>query len=230
MKRPLSIALVSLLGAVLVVPAAQAATRRYDFQGGFLPQLRIQVAVFYKNKERHGPYTPRQAIYSATVGVSCDPPIGTATAPTGSNAYGTANYTNIKMRKGTFSYSYSSVIPTSGAPGNISASATGKMITKKSKKTKHLRVDGSVSVLAYNDPTLGLHNCSTPGPGISYSASACRYSDSPSYVNHSLPLCSAGPIGVPPSEGCAAAAPRPATDRIAGDVASAGKDPAPRCA
>lgn len=229
MRRPLSIALVSLLGAILVVPAAQAATRRYDFQGGFLPQLRIQVAVFYKNKERHGAYTPRQAIYSATVGVSCDPPIGTATAPTGSNAYGTPNYTNIKVKKGSFSYSYSSVIPTSPS-GNISAGATGKMITKKSKKTKHLRVDGSVSVSAYNDPTFGLYNCSTPGPGTSYSASACRYSDSPSYVNGSLPLCSAGPIGVPPSEGCDSTGPRPATDRIAGDVAPARRDPAPRCA
>ena len=229
MKRPLSIALASLFVAALAVPTAQSATRRYDFQGGFLPQLRIQVAVFYKNKERHGPYTPRQAIYSATVGVNCDPPISTATAPSGSNINHTPDYTRIKMRKGSFTYSYSSEFFTGGAPGNISATATGKMITKKSKLTKHLRVDGSVSVLAYNDPTLGLHNCYSATP-VSYSASPCRCHDSPSYINQSLPFCSAGPIGVPPPAGCDATGPRPATDGIAGGVASADTDAAPRCA
>jgi hypothetical protein len=228
MRRPLSIALISLLGAVLAVPTAQAATRRYDFQGGFLPQLRIQVAVFYKNKQRHGTYTPRQAIYSATVGVNCDPPISTATAPTGSNIFGSLDYTRIKMRKGSFTYSYSSQIFTGAAPGNISATATGKMITKKSKLTKHLRVDGSVSVLAYNDPTLGLHNCFSAMP-VSYSASACRYHDSPPYINQSLPFCSAAQIGVPQPEPCDATGHRSPTDRIARGVASAGTDPAPRC-
>ena len=52
--------------------------------------------------QRHGPYTPRQAIYSATVGVNCDPPIYNATALSESNIYRTDDYTRIKMRKGSF--------------------------------------------------------------------------------------------------------------------------------
>ena len=132
------------------------------------------------------------------------------------------------MRKGSFSYSYSSEFFTGGAPGNISATATGKMITKKSRLTKHLRVDGSVLVLAYNDPTLGLHNCFSPMP-VFYSASACRYHDSPLYINQSLPFCSAAQFGVPPPEPCDATGPRSPMDRNAMAGASADTDPAPRC-
>jgi hypothetical protein len=68
MRRPLSIALASLLLAALVAPSAQAATRRYWFQvyPGYAG-VRISVVLMYKNKQRHGPYTPRQASYDATV-------------------------------------------------------------------------------------------------------------------------------------------------------------------
>ena len=194
-----------------------------------MPQLKIQVAVFYRNKHPHGRFTPRRAIYDATVGVGCDPPIYTATIQSGSNIYGTPDYTHIRMFKGSFEYGYATEIPTGAAPASISASATGKMITKKSKKTKHLRVDGSVSILDYENPTLGLHNCSTPQP-VTYSAFPCRYQDSPSYINESLPFCSAGPIGVPaPPVGCDATRPRPPTDRIARGDASADTEAAPRC-
>jgi len=94
------------------------------------------------------------------------------------------------------------------------------MVTKKSGKSKHLRVDGSVSILAYNAPSLGLNNCSTPVP-ISYSAYPCRYADSPSYVSGSLPLCSAAPIGST-DVGCDATTRRDApADRIVGDGTSA---------
>src|SRR5262245_66293901 len=88
LKRPLSIALASLLVAALVAPTAQAATRRYDFQDfqpGAPGRLAIHVVVFYKNKQRHGPFTPRQVVYDSNAPISCNPPVGAdATAPSGS--------------------------------------------------------------------------------------------------------------------------------------------------
>lgn len=178
------------MAAALLVPTAQAATRRYDFQDlGQQGQIRIQIAVFYKNKERHGSYTPRQAIYDSKVPVSCNPPVAGAYAQSGSFIYGTPDYNFIKLRKGSFTYSYSSEIPTSitgGAPGNISATATGKVIKKK--VTKPLRVDGSVSILDYNYPPFGMHNCTSGGP-VPYSGTPCRYPVRPPYIKKSLPFC-----------------------------------------
>ena len=84
MRRPLSIALASLFGAALLAPTAQAATRGYafqEFQGGYPGQLAIQIHVLYKNKKRHGPFTPRQATYESSVPISCNPPVGAATRP-----------------------------------------------------------------------------------------------------------------------------------------------------
>ena len=155
MRRPLSIALASLFVAALVASPAQAATRAYafqDFQAGSPGQLAIQIHVLYKNKKRHGPYTPRQATYESSVPVSCNPPVGAATAPSGSYIRGTPNYNYMKLRKGSFSYSDLSQIPAGSTPGNISANLTGKVIKKKPKGSKQLRVDGSVSILDYNFP------------------------------------------------------------------------------
>ena len=62
MRRPLSIALASLFVAVMVAPTAQSATRYYhfqDFQPAIPGHLAIHLLVVYKNKQRHGPYTPR---------------------------------------------------------------------------------------------------------------------------------------------------------------------------
>jgi hypothetical protein len=203
MRRPVSIALASLLVAVLVAPVAQAATRRYDFQDfhgseDFLPGhiVAIHIAVFYKSK--HGRYTPRQAMYDSLVPYSCNPPVsGTGAVGTGSNIYGTNDYNLIKLRKGSFTYSSSSEITTDDGTsvGFISASATGKVITKQRKGQK-LRVDGSVSVLDYEYPTLGDHNCTSGGP-VPYSATPCRRVDQisqPSYIKPSLPYCSLGPV------------------------------------
>ena len=194
MKRRVSAGLALLVGAALAVPTAQAATRRYDFQGGFWPQLRIQVVVFYKNKHRHGAFTPRQAIYDSSVPISCNPPVsGHTEAPSGSYILGTPDYTFIKVRKGSFTYSYSYEIPSSitgGAPGSTGATATGKVIKKK-RKGKKLRVEGSVSILDYNYPPFGWQNCTSGGP-VPYSATPCRlaYTQLP-YIKKSLPVCAA---------------------------------------
>jgi hypothetical protein len=194
MRRPLSIALASLFVAALVASPAQAATRTYafqDFRAGSPGQLAIQIHVLYKNKKRHGPYTPRQATYESSVPVSCNPPVGAATAPSGSYIRGTPNYNYMKLRKGSFTYSDLSQIPAGSTPGNISATLTGKVIKKKSKGSKQLRVDGSVSILDYN--LLDQHNC-TSGGQVPYSATPCRpYGTQPPYIKPSLPVCYGGP-------------------------------------
>ena len=193
MRRPLSIALASLVGAALVVPAAQAATRRYDFQDlGPQGQMRIQVSIFYKNKQPHGRYTPRLALYDAAVPVSCNPPVSTPSAPSGGPTSSvTPNSYFIKLGKGSFTYSYSYEIPTSitgGAPGHTSGTATGKVVKKQANKP--LRVEGSVSILEWEYPIFGMHNCTSGGP-VPYSATPCRYPVRPPYIKKSLPFCAA---------------------------------------
>ncbi|MGA8926438.1 MAG: hypothetical protein WB462_09470 [Solirubrobacterales bacterium] len=189
MKGPLSIALASLFIAALVAPSAQAATRRYDFQEESLGQggVRIALVVFYKNKQRHGRYTPRQAIYESSVPISCNPPVAQAYAYTSSLIRGTPDFNYIKLRKGSFTYSDTY----SDSSSAISASATGKVIKKKPRVNKQLRVDGSVSILDYNLPP-DYHNCTSGGP-VPYSATPCRQTnpDLP-YIKKSLPSCSRG--------------------------------------
>ncbi len=72
----------------------------------------------------------------------------------------------------------------------MSAAATGKQIKKKREVTKPLRVDGAVSILDYNFPPFGAHNCMSGGP-VPYSATPCRYPVRPSYIKKSLPFCAA---------------------------------------
>ena len=198
MRRPLSIALASLFVAALVAPSAQAATRRYDFQANTLAQAgKFSVAVFYKNKQRHGRYTPRQAIYKAkAVPLGCDTPGSVVFSDSGSYIPGTPGYNYIKMRKGSFSYSYSSEIVEAEAPpqvasGHISATATGTVIKKKPGVSK-LRVDASVSILDYDNPAAQPHpvfNCTSDGP-VPYSATPCRQQKLHlPYIKKSLPLC-----------------------------------------
>ena len=182
MRRALITGIASLFVAALVAPTAQAATRRYDFQvypssGGV-----VSIAVFYKNKQRHGRYTPRQAIYKAkAVPLGCDTPGSVVFSDSGSYVPGTPGYNRIKMRKGSFSYSYSSEIVGAEAPpqvasGHISAAATGTVIKKKPGVSK-LRVDGTVSILDYDNPAAQPHpvfNCTSAGP-LRYSAPPARF-------------------------------------------------------
>ena len=195
MRRALITGIASLLVAALVAPTAQAATRRYDFQAYTLAQAgKYSVAVFYKNKQRHGRYTPRQAFYQASVllSSSCSP--AGIFVDTGSSIPGTPDYNYIKMTKGRFTYSYSSEIPVPPGytPGSISATATGEMIKKRSGVNKQLRVISSVSILDYDNPAANptpLFNCTTGGP-VSYSATPCRQKRLHlPYIQKSLPLC-----------------------------------------
>ena len=181
-RHLLSIALASLVGAALAVPAAQAASRSYDFQGGSWGQVRIQLSVTYKNKQRNGAFTPRSVIYDSSVPVSCNPPVsGTFEAPSGSYILGTPDYTLIKLSKGSFTYWYSYQLPTTPPGGTASAAATGKVI-----KTK--RVEGTVSIFNYNSPP-SWNNC-TSGAPLPYSATQCRRPyNRPPYIEKSLPVC-----------------------------------------
>ena len=183
MRRPLSIALASLFVAALVVPTAQAASRRYWFDSYLTPgaPFRISVVVLYKNKKRHGRYTPRQVSYDATVSVSCNPPVAQAFADTGGNL--------IKLRKGKFTYSDIRSYPWYAVTGI----GTGKVLKKKPGVRKQMRVDGSVSVLDSSFPDYGFHNCTSGGP-VPYSATPCRPSpySNPPYIKKSLPVCFQG--------------------------------------
>ncbi len=183
LRRPLSIALASLFVAALVAPTAQAASRRYWFDSYLGPGApsRISVVVLYKNKQRHGRYTPRQVSYDATVPVSCNPPVAQASASTGGL---------VKLRKGKFTYSDIRSYPDSFA---VTGTATGKVLKKKPGVRKQMRVDGSVSVLDYSFPAYGVHNCTSGGP-VPYSATPCRPSPyhNPPYIKKSLPVCFQG--------------------------------------
>jgi hypothetical protein len=107
MRRRLLVALTLSVAAALAAPTAQAATRSYYFQGAGPEQAAIQVTVIYKNKQRHGRFTPRGVFYDASVPISCDPPVapGAAAASVGPNPFVPAQ--PIKLRKGKFDYSYS---------------------------------------------------------------------------------------------------------------------------
>ena len=110
-------------------------------------------------------------------------------ANTGSYIRGTPDYNLIKLRKESFTYSDTYSDDTSA----ISATATGRVIKKKPGVREQARVDGSVSILDYTflDYNLlyhGPYNCTSGGP-VPYSATPCRWPDSPSYIKKSLPLC-----------------------------------------
>ncbi len=190
MRGPLSIAFASLFAAALVAPIAQGATRDYhfqDYQPAVPGHVAIHLAVFYKNKQRHGPYTPRLAAFDYQVPTSCNPPVSSdALAQSGSGN------TTIKLIKGSFTYSVSSDLPYTGSPpGHLSASLTGTVIKKKREGEK-LRVNGSVSIFDYSYPALGLYNCTSGGP-VPYSATPCRYGQRPPYIKPGLPVCFGGP-------------------------------------
>ena len=190
-RRRLSIALASLFVAALVAPTAQGATRVYSFQDNPAPwpeHLAIELGVLYKNKQRHGPYTPRNVSYDGWVPISCNPPVGPAAA-----GFSTGN-TSVKLIKGSFTDPVSSDIPsTASPPGHIRASFTGTVIKKKRKGEK-LRVNGSVSIFDFSLPALGQYNC-TSGGQVPYSATPCRPygGQRPPYIKPGLPVCFGGP-------------------------------------
>ena len=141
MRRPLSIALASLFVAALAVPTAQGATRRYDFRDqrlkfpgkvGILSSSSTRTSSVMGPTRRASPRMTPSFRFAATRPMTA--PRLTAQSNSGNNY--------IKLRKGSFSYSYSSAVPTSDPPGNMSATLTGKVLEKK--KGKQLRVNGSV--------------------------------------------------------------------------------------
>ena len=183
-RRAWTIGLAFLVAGALAVPTAQAATRYYDFQDiGHPGHTTISVTVIYKNKHRHGAFTPRLVFYDAATQISCNPPVGVAAA--NSLGGGASGDIPIKLRKRSFNYSFTYVSPPSPPntpPQSGSGIATGKVVKKK-------RVDGSVSILDYTNPSLNLHNCTSGGP-VPYSATPCRPPfNLPPYIKKSLPNC-----------------------------------------
>ena len=195
MRRPLSIAFASLIVAALVAPSAQAATRRYDFQANTRAQAgEFSVAVFYKNKQRHGRYTPRQAIYKAkAVPLGCDTPGSVLLRQRVLHPW----HTRLQLHQDEEGKLQLLVLvceseaPPQVASGHISATATGEVITKRPGLNKQLRVDASVSILDYDNPAQPhpLFNCTSDAP-VPYSATPCRQQKLHlPYIKKSLPLC-----------------------------------------
>lgn len=176
MRRLLTIAIASVVGAALAVPAAQATTRTRYFQDVGNPgDASIRLNVIYKDKHGNGHFKPRSVVYDAAVRVFCNPQIYGATVPSSST-------TRIKLRNGgRFSYSYSHPVP--GTTPNNTGKATGKVIDKPKRQ-----VDGTVEILSYNTPP-GFLNCTSDGP-MPYWATPCRpLHNRPPYIKPSLPGC-----------------------------------------
>lgn len=179
MKRPLTFALVWLLGAALAVPTAQAVTRTHYFQQvGDLGYAEIKLNVVYKDKHGNGRFTPRSVAYEAQVRVFCQPtPTYGFTTSVASNST-----SRIGLKKnGDFSYSYSRPVP--GTTPTNTGKATGTV-----PNTPKQQLVGTVEIFSYTTPP-DLLNCTSDGP-MPYRATPCRpLHNRPPYIKPSLPGC-----------------------------------------
>ena len=175
MKRTLTIALVSLVGAAVAVPTAQAATRTRYFQDVGNPgHASIKLKVTYNDDHGNGQFKPRSVAYEAEVRVFCNPQVTGASVPSSSTG-------RIKVRKGSFKYSYSSPVP--GTTPSNTGSASGSLTNQPKAQ-----LNGIVEIFSYTTPP-GLLNCTSDGP-MPYFATPCRpLHNRPPYIKPSLPGC-----------------------------------------
>jgi hypothetical protein len=180
MKLALSIALVSLIGGALAVPAAQAT--RFDpharyrfFQDRSVPSTlpgQILFGVLFK-QNRHGEFTPREADgYDLQVGVSCNPG-GISAFGIGGNAFSKYAYFSAVLTNGHFSHAFGSELPEGASiKGDLSGTVL-KRLKRGGRVVRTARVDGTFNLEDW-DP-FGLtgvqENCTSSG---SYSASTCK--------------------------------------------------------
>lgn len=204
MKRALSIALASLIGAALVVSTAQAFradpqhTRYRYFQDlsvtGQFPG-RIIFGVLYE-ENRNGEFTPREVVsYHLQDGASCNPG-GATDFGIGGNAFAKYSYFAVTLTNGRFSHRFGSELPeaqVSSLKGDLSGTVL-KRLKRGGGVTRTARVDGTFNVEDW-DPwglTGVLENCTSSG---SYSATTCKRRMSPRAPNYSrwkrwkVPVC-----------------------------------------
>jgi hypothetical protein len=181
MKRALPIALASLIGLALCVPAAQASradphhTRYRFFQDLSVTSPfpgRIFFGVLFKENS-HGEFTRREVVsYRLQVGVSCNPG-GDSVFGIGGNVFAKYSYFGATLTNGRFAHTFGSEVP-EGYPlkGDLSGTVL-KRLKRGGRVTRKARVDGTFNVEDW-DP-FGLtgvqENCTSSG---SYSASTCK--------------------------------------------------------
>jgi hypothetical protein len=183
-RRLLAAALASLLGAALLVPTAQGATRTRTFYDFSPRQALVFISVIYGNKHRHGKFTARRVRFSFMVPVSCEGG-GNPAIPdviTGPGYF--ADSGPVELEQGKFAYSYSEPIPSTSPGAYTSGSVTGEVIKQRK------RVEGSVTVLGHNYPPMAHLNC-TSGGAIPFVATPCRwaYGKPSPHIKPSLPVC-----------------------------------------
>jgi hypothetical protein len=208
MKRAVSIAVVSLLGAALLAPAAQASrpdpqhTRYRYFQDrsttGANPG-QIFFGLLYK-QNRKGEFTPREILgYSLHTPVTCNPG-GPSDLSFGGNGFSKYTYFRQTLTNGQFATRFENLFEspqTAPVKGDLHGTVL-KRLKQGGRVTRTARVHGSFDVQDY-DP-YGLtgvqENCIAAG---SYSATTCKRRMSPRAPNYdrwrrwNVPVCSQTP-------------------------------------
>ena len=158
MKRLLTVALMSLLAAALIAPAAEAASKTLHYQDrGIEPGGEVLLDILWKNKKAHGPYTPRRLTlyHFELVAISCQmggDRVMAAFGPT----------TSVKLTRGSFFHDFQEEGFTGSLSGELRLAAV----------RGNRRVDGSFEVVDADFPPDAM-NCSTNGLRR-YSATPCR--------------------------------------------------------
>jgi hypothetical protein len=205
MKRALTIALASLIGAALAVPTAQASrvdpqhTRYRYFQdlsvSGQFPG-RIIFGVLYE-ENRKGEFTPQELdSYHLQVGASCNPG-GATLFGIGGNAFAKYAYFYAPLTNGgRFFHTFGSELPDTATP-NPKRDLSGTVLKRLKRVggvTRTARIDGRFNVEDW-DPygQAGVReNCTSSG---SYSATPCKRRMPPGTPNFSrwkrwkVPVC-----------------------------------------
>ena len=195
MRRLLITVLGSLLGVVLIAPAAQGVpgVKTLKLEGQFAgePTAPVQMKIDYLIEHRNGhkrliPYRVRQFEYSFPGLVSCDQ---------GSTLVGGGfdSELNIPIMKKRFSSTYTTIGPATQTTVKLVGQKMWQGTTKwrgprkkpPGRKFFWKRASGELSIIDYDWPDAGFSNCSSTRPA-SWSAHQCL-GPGPAYI----PICQA---------------------------------------
>lgn len=187
MRRTTFVALAVFAVVALATPAAHAgrpahASKTYSSTSRFFQQhaansggVSIIVNVGYANKHRNAKFTARSVYLAIEAPVSCQ--LGGSTA-----ADVRSGPFKLRHNRVVFSGTFTDESPANGKPNPGSSGlyyATGRLI--KTKNKKKWRVEGTVTVLAYDFPPSFVGCASSEIP---YSATQCRWT-----TPTALPFC-----------------------------------------
>ena len=207
MRRLLITVLGSLLGVVLIAPAAQGATEvrsltlEGEFAGGGVhpPQMQMKIDYLVEHRNGHERLVPDRVTYFQYVFpglVSCDQG---STVIGGDSGF--LPGISIKITKKRFSSTYTTVGPATQSTVKLVGQKMWQGRTKwrsPSKKPKPAgrkffwkRASGTLSIIDYDWPGGGFTNCHNTGRPASWSAHQCRNLNTTDPVPVYLPVCTA---------------------------------------